>query len=120
MALRLHVCLPSGLSCELGPFPPDSAVAELRSGAEKALGRPVRLIGPDGLLEEHLSLQSAKLHDHDTVGAIADWPKMASTSRAFVLWWGGRRHAAGLLRPEDTKTPKGVHGFLLYMFTNRD
>eukprot|EP00913_Durusdinium_trenchii_P014684 g13777.t1 len=78
-----------GLSCELGPFPPDSAVAELRSGAEKALGRPVRLIGPDGLLEEHLSLQSAKLHDHDTVGAIADWPKMASTSRAFVLWCGG-------------------------------
>ncbi|CAK9002900.1 Probable E3 ubiquitin-protein ligase HERC2 (HECT domain and RCC1-like domain-containing protein 2) (HECT-type E3 ubiquitin transferase HERC2) [Durusdinium trenchii] len=98
MALRLHVCLPSGLSCELGPFPPDSAVAELRSGAEKALGRPVRLmglIGPDGLLEEHLSLQSAKLHDHDTVGAIADWPKMVvnrrgapDSSRLQRPWFG--------------------------------
>eukprot|EP00438_Fugacium_kawagutii_P026135 Skav233832 [mRNA] locus=scaffold2623:51345:53682:- [translate_table: standard] len=87
--LNLRASLPSGRS-EIVKVSPSDTVEQLRKAVQKSLGRPfVRLAAPNGrLLDDPTeSLERVGLQDGDEITAVAQQPKVATTSRAFALWY---------------------------------
>ena len=65
--------------------------ADLKIAARQSLGQPfLRLAAPDRrLLDPANSLRLSELQDRDTLAAVAQQPKIATTGESFTLWCDG-------------------------------
>eukprot|EP00438_Fugacium_kawagutii_P019307 Skav220919 [mRNA] locus=scaffold1145:168511:174393:+ [translate_table: standard] len=95
--LKIHASLRSGQGeAEIVSVWQSDRVGYLKQAVQKALGRLfLRLIMPDGRHLDDLteSVQLAGLRNGDTILAISHQPKVATTCRAFALWYGAGQRA---------------------------
>ncbi|CAJ1354732.1 unnamed protein product, partial [Effrenium voratum] len=87
--IHVHVHLPSG-SCCLVPLAPESLVADLKSAAQRALGRRfLSLVANGRQLDLANSLSQAGVGDGDSVDAVAQRVEMSATDEAVALYVRG-------------------------------
>ena len=84
---EVHVALPSGYSQSFSVLP-HYKVEDLRISAQGSFGQNfLRLVFQGQVLEDLQLLQDVGLKDGDHLTAIAQEIQVASTSRAFALWY---------------------------------
>ena len=83
--MQLKVYLASAKSCSIA-LPPESSIRELKAEAQQQLERRfLGLLFGSQELDPSLTLADAGLRDGDSITAIAQLVKLASTSQAFAL-----------------------------------
>eukprot|EP00435_Cladocopium_sp_Y103_P046100 s1451_g13.t1 len=88
----------------------DSGLLVKKIAAQQSFGQGfLRLVAPDGrLLDPTDSLQLSGLRDGDSIAAVAQQPKIASTQFAFALWCVGADRVVIWGDPEDGGDSSGV------------
>ena len=89
--IQINVALPSG-HVELLTLLPSSTVQEVRTKAERALGKKyLRLITAKNrvLVDFEQTLEEAEIKDGECLAALVLQPQLAATKGAFALWCHG-------------------------------